>query len=495
VNVRILNFMIFSRMVQFLLLYAQDTTTQKDSGMGLPTNIRDYLDREHIAYDTLMHRRTSTLAQAAEACNIPVSQLARAVILVDGRGLLMAVLPADHVLDFEALCTLLHRDLELVPGNQLTAIFDDCEPRSCPPVAPAYDLEVIWDSALDDLDTITFEPGVHTTLLQVSQQDFRRLLGDALSGSFSRPATSLRADAGDSSGVLSHVVSQFTPGPIKRDIDEFHELPTLPVTAARILRLAADSRANARQLADIIEEDPGLAAQVLRYANSSLYGYAGRIKDLQTAIARVLGFEFVLNLALGLSIGKSLRVPEEGPFGLDAFWKHSVYAGRLVEQLSLLVPRKLRPARGTAYLAGLLQNLGRLVLGHAFQPEFYILNRFAQANPDMTTTELERHVLGVTHDQIGAWLMEAWGLPQELVVAVRKHHDEGYWDKYYSCSHLVLIANRALALHGLGENDYPDLPQFSLEMLDLTEKQVIEVTNIIMNDAEELEDLARRLAA
>ncbi|HHH42697.1 MAG TPA: HDOD domain-containing protein, partial [Gammaproteobacteria bacterium] len=265
--------------------------------------------------------------------------------------------------------------------------------------------------------------------------------------------------------------------------------------AARILQLAADPRANARQLADIIEQDPGLAAQVLRYANSSLYGYAGSINNLQTAIARVLGFEYVLNLALGFSIGKSLRVPLDGPFGLDAFWKHAVYAARLVELLAQQLPKKLRPPRGTAYLAGLLQNLGRLVLGHTFQPEFFILNRFAQANPDMPTCELEKHVLGVTHDQIGAWLMEAWNLPAELVVAVRHHHDEEYWDQHATYSQLVLIANRVLAMRGLGETDQPGLPPFCLEMLGLDEQQVVDTANSLFEKAEELEDLARRLAA
>jgi HD-like signal output (HDOD) protein/prolyl-tRNA editing enzyme YbaK/EbsC (Cys-tRNA(Pro) deacylase) len=463
--------------------------------MGLPANIRDFLEREQVPYEILLHPRTSTLAQAADACEIPISQMVRAVILVDAQGLLMAVLPADHVLDFEALSSLLHRDLELVPGNQLAAIFDDCEPRSYPPLAPAYDLDVIIDNSLDGLDVITFEPGVHTTLVQVAKNDFRRLLSDALSGTFSRPAASLRADFGDTDSSLSHVVDQFTPARVKRNIEEFHELPALPATAAQILRLAADPRANARQLADTIQQDPALSAQVLRYANSSMYGYAGSIKDLQTAIARVLGFEFVLNLALGFSIGKSLRVPQDGPFGLDAFWKHSVYAGRLMEQLAGLLPGRQKLPRGTAYLAGLLQNLGRLVLGHTFQPEFFILNRFAQANPDMPTRELERHVLGVTHDQIGAWLMEAWGLPQELVVAVRHHHDEGYWDQHAIYPQLVLIVNRALAEHGLGETDHIGIPAFSLEMLGLKEEKVIELTGNLFNNSSELESLARRLAA
>ena len=463
--------------------------------MGIPSNIREFLDRQHIDYEILLHQRTSTLSQAADACELPVHQLVRAVVLVDGQGLLMAVLPADHVLDFEALCTLLHRELELVPGNRLAAIFDDCEPRSYPPLAPVYGLDVIIDDALNTLDVITFEPGIHTTLVQMSRDAYRGLLGNALSGRFSRPAAALRADYSGIDHSLSHIVDQFTPARVKRDIEEFHELPALPATAAQILQLAADPRANARQLADIIEQDPGLSAQVLRYANSSLYGYAGSVNNLQTAIARVLGFEYVLNLALGFSIGKSLRVPQDGPFGLDAFWKHSVYAGRLVELLSRQLPRQLQPPRGTAYLAGLLQNLGRLVLGHTFQAEFFILNRFAQANPDMPTCELEKHVLGVTHDQIGAWLMEAWGLPQELVVAVRHHHDEDYWDQHAAYSQLVLIANRALAMHGLGEADQPGLPAFCLEMLGLSEQQVIDITDKLFNKADDLEDLARRLAA
>jgi HD-like signal output (HDOD) protein len=202
-----------------------------------------------------------------------------------------------------------------------------------------------------------------------------------------------------------------------------------------------------------------------------------------------------MNLALGLSIGQSLRIPQEGPFGLDAFWRHSVYAARLVEQLAGLLPKPQRLPRGTAYLAGLLQNLGRLVLGHTFQPEFYILNRFAQANPDMPTRELERHVLGVTHDQIGAWLMEAWGLPRELIVAVRNHHDEGYWDEHATYSQLVLIANWALAEHGLGETDRAGLPAFSLEMLGLKAQQAIDMASILIKDGGDLEDLARRLAA
>ena len=462
--------------------------------MGMAANIRQLLDSRQVNYEVLSHRRTATLGQAAEACRISLHQLVRAVVLVDEQGLLMAVLPADHILDFAALSSLLHRQLELVPGNQLTSVFGDCESRSYPPLAPAYGLDVIIDASVADLDVIIFEPGVHTSLIQVSQEHFRQLLGVDPVGTFSRPASSLTTNL-DDKDTLSRVAEQFAPVRVKRNIEKFHELPPLPQSSARIMQLAADPLANASQLADIIEQDPGLSAQILRYANSSIYGYAGSINNLQTAIARVLGFDYVLNLALGFSIGRALRVPHDGPFGLDAFWKHSVYAARLVEQLARHLPTKQSVPQGTAYLAGLLQNLGRLVLGHTFEPEFFILNRFALANPDMPTCELERNVLGVTHDQIGAWLMEAWGLPEELVISVRHHHDEGYWDRHATYPQLVLIANRALALHGIGESDQQGLPGFSLQMLGLNEKDVLEMTEELLRDPLDLNELAHRFAA
>lgn len=460
--------------------------------MGIPDSIRDLLERERVHYQVLPHRKTATLIQAAEACDLALGQLLRAVILVDSRGLLMAVLPADHVIDFDALCRHLQRDLELVPGIRLSTIFSDCEPGSYPPLAPAYNLEVVMDASIEERELVTFEPGTHTSLVRMPSAQFRSLLGDSVkSVPFSRPAATLSGHQ----QTVSEAVEQFTPGGIKRDVDEFHELPALPATAAQIIELAADPRASARQLARIIEQDPALSAQVLRYANSSLYGYAGKINNLQAAIARVLGFEYVMNLALGFSIGKALRVPKDGPFGMDAFWQHSVCCARLVEVLSQHLRPAQRPPRGTAYLGGLLQNLGRLVLGHTFQPEFFLLNRFAEANPEMPSCELERQVLGVTHDQIGAWLMEAWNLPRELVIAVRYHHDEGYWEQHAVYPQLVLIANRALALHGIGEADRQGIPSFSLQLLELDQQLVLDATNQVLEQLAIFEDIARRLAA
>ncbi len=464
--------------------------------MGMPRNIRNYLQQSNLSYEVLRHNRTRSLVQAARACQLSLDQLTRTVVLADAEGLLMVVLPADHLLDFEILRAFTQRDLELVPAQRLDEIFDDCEPGSFPPLAEAYGLDVVIDTALLNRDNIIFEPGTHTSLVRMSGEDFRSLFSAARQATLSQPAsllTDLNAD--NKRDSLNEHIEHLTPALSRRNIEEIHELPPLPVTATQILQLAANPLSNAQQLAEVVETDPALAAQVLRYANSSLYGYAGHIRDLQSAIARVLGFEFVLNLSLGLTIGKSLRIPPDGPLGLNAFWRHSVYAARLVELLARQLPAKQRPPRGTAYLAGLIQNIGRLALGHAFQPEFFILNQFAQANPTMATSELEKHVLGVSHEQIGGWLMEAWGMPDELIVAVRHHHDEGYWDELAVYPQLVLVANRLLAIHGLSDMEKPELPAFTLDMLGLDESTVRLLAEQIIANSEELDDLAKRLVA
>jgi HD-like signal output (HDOD) protein len=111
----------------------------------------------------------------------------------------------------------------------------------------------------------------------------------------------------------------FTPTRLKQRIDETFDLPAMPDIAQDIMKLRVDPSADAAKLAQIVSRDPSLAAQVISWASSPYYGYQGKIDSIETAIARVLGFELVMNLALGISIGKSLKVPKEGPLGIRKF--------------------------------------------------------------------------------------------------------------------------------------------------------------------------------
>jgi len=281
---------------------------------------------------------------------------------------------------------------------------------------------------------------------------------------------------------------------IKSRIEGLDQLPTMPGIARQIIQLRGNPNGGVDDLAKIIENDPSLAAQVLRYARSPLYGYRGKVDSVHAAIARVLGYEMVLNLALGIAAAKPFKVPRKGPLGLDAFWQHALYSAALTQALSSLVPSDIRPPAGMAYLAGLLHNLGQVLVGHLFKQEFLILSKFIVQAPDRPLVETELEVLGIDHGQLGSWLMKSWALPEETIVAVQEHHSENYRGPYAIYPLLVLVSDRILKKQGIGDGNNPELPPAVLEYLEISEYEILAVTQRVFEHSEELLAMANQLS-
>ena len=182
---------------------------------------------------------------------------------------------------------------------------------------------------------------------------------------------------------------------VAKRVERVYQLPPMPELGRRILELQSDPAADVRRLSKVVELDPSLAAQVIRYASSSYFGYTGRIANIQEAIARVLGFDTVMNLALALAAGRSLQVPDEGPLGLSRFWEHAVCSALLTQKLGAALPDGMKPPGGLCYLGGLLHDFGILLLGHLFPPEFQLLNKLARAHPGRSVADLEQCLLGM----------------------------------------------------------------------------------------------------
>ncbi len=213
-----------------------------------------------------------------------------------------------------------------------------------------------------------------------------------------------------------------------------------------------------------------------------------------------------MNLALGISVGTSFRNPREGPLGLDAFWRHSVYCAALTQALGKRMPAGRRPKLGLAYLAGLLHNFGFLLLGHLFKPEFLLLNKLAAAHPMIPVTHLEKRVLGMGnaralmdlgHAEIGAWLMNHWDMPEAVTCAVGRHHEHTYDGPHAEVVHLVMLANQLLKRKGLGDAPRGDLEPRSLARVGIEGAAVEQELESLFEQTttEELEIFARHLAA
>lgn len=309
----------------------------------------------------------------------------------------------------------------------------------------------------------------------------------------------------DSAGVgLPAVSPLLDERDVKRRIQEVYELPAIPDMASRILQLASDPGVNVKSVVEVVELDPSLAAQIVRYARSPFFGYRGKIDSIQDAIARVLGFDMAMNIALGIASGKSFTIPADGPLGLKEFWRHSVYTATLTQALGNAMPRKVRPRPGMAYLCGLLHNIGFLLLGHLFKPEFLMLNKLVAANPDTPVADLEaqilgmghaRQMLGMGHAQIGTWLMQAWNMPAEVIVAVGEHHREDYKGEHAVFANLVLIAGRLLKRHGSGDAESTKLPADILDALYLNKELAETVMEKVLEGCEGLDVIASQIAA
>jgi HD-like signal output (HDOD) protein len=250
-------------------------------------------------------------------------------------------------------------------------------------------------------------------------------------------------------------------------IERLYDLPPMPDTGRALLELRAGPDATAADLAAILERDAALAAQLIGYARLPLFGYRGSLDCVHDAITRVLGPGNTLHICLGLAVGRALRGVPQGPFGQRAFWRHAIYSAALTQALAQAMPPARRPALGLACLAALLHNFGLLLFCHLFPPEFSLLNKLAAANPHTPIGLLERHLIGMGqaqsvltmgHARLGAWLMESWGMPEEVVVSVGEHHNPTYRSRHFEYSSLVLIADHLLKRHralGDGETAFP----------------------------------------
>lgn len=160
--------------------------------MAIAMSFRDYLDHQQIHYEVLPHQYATSALQTASTANVPMTQLAKAVIFRDENDdYLMAVLPSLCQAEVDELNRLTDRDLHLADEGELPKLFRDCDLGAIPPVGAPYHIPMIWDERLEGEDDIYMEAGDHEHLLHMSRRDFMKLMGDSPHARFGRPVVSL----------------------------------------------------------------------------------------------------------------------------------------------------------------------------------------------------------------------------------------------------------------------------------------------------------------
>ena len=376
----------------------------------------------------------------------------RCVLVQDEHGIAQCILPTDSLLDLKALQTAAQR--KLLPLSQ-SDLVKHTRTRQLVLVAGSeefYQLPSFVDAGLADKGAMVVDANGCT--LGTLRETLHKLGHHIRHLDFAVPASQLQSElpaADQDSQRITDSIRHFTSLRIKQRLDETLEIPPLSATAERIMQLRANPNATVTELTSIVEADPSLAAQVVSWASSPYYAAPGKIRSVQDAIIRVLGFDLVSNLAVGLILGRSVELPREAADGFTPYWLQAVYCSTAVEALARLMPANKRPRQGMMYLAGLLHNFGYLVLAHTFPPHFSSICRYMEANPAISHVAIENHLIGISREQISAWLMQAWNMPEEISVALRYQQDARYEGPHAVYANLIYVAMRLLRRQGIGD--------------------------------------------
>jgi len=200
------------------------------------------------------------------------------------------------------------------------------------------------------------------------------------------------------------------------------QLPALPQSAIRLLELSQDSENGPGEFAVPIESDPGLTGQVLRFVNSSYFGFSREISSVKLAITLV-GIRTIKNFALWSAVFSLMPNPKCGPFDLRSLWQDSLrralFARALGRLLGIKEPEEL-------FAAALLQDMAVPLLAKG-APDAYVKLLSARNQGGIRLSILEKTAFGWTHAEAAGMMARQWNLPDAFAVLVESHLDIDRW--------------------------------------------------------------------
>lgn len=231
------------------------------------------------------------------------------------------------------------------------------------------------------------------------------------------------------------------------------DLLSLPDAAMRLNALLVDPDASARDIAEVVSVDAALTARVLRAVNSAYFGLRTRVDTISKAIS-MIGTSELHSLVLTTSASQAFKNISYKLMDMETFWQHSVRAALAARGFA---ETALKRHRERVFLAALMHDIGKLVLYHQVPA---VSARILEAvGEGRQQEEVEASLLGFTHADVGAVLLERWNLPPSLTVPVRYHHRFEEAPEYLQEAALISLGSRVADYMELEIDDRPgELP-------------------------------------
>lgn len=277
-----------------------------------------------------------------------------------------------------------------------------------------------------------------------------------------------------------------TQAVVKQALSAIGEIATLPEVTVKIIEVVEDPKGTARDLHAVIKRDPALSAKVLKVVNSAFYGLPGQVANVDRAIV-LLGLSAVKNIAIAASISRMFKGGRpDDLFNARELWRHSSAVAVAAKKISIAAGNVA--GHDEMFLAGLIHDLGLLMERQAFGDKLNEVVRRAQAG-EGNFLDLEREVIGATHQDFGDALTTKWKFPRHLRAAVAFHHNpEALSQELRKVGMIVRCADVLCCQEEIGFSLTAAGEEFTEELLQgvgITVEQLVEARDTMEEDLEE----------
>ncbi len=269
-------------------------------------------------------------------------------------------------------------------------------------------------------------------------------------------------------------------------LEKIKEMPPLPQSITQILEISRSTKSSAQDLAKVFERDPALAANILKIANSSFYGFTRKISTITHAIV-CLGLDTVKSIALTSSTQEMLN-NEIPAYDLEKgmLLQHSITCANCARIIAQRIGYK---DCEEAYTAGLLLDIGKVILSRFAEDQF---NQIIEKTKDNKTpfNIAEQEILGFDHPKIGGRIIKKWNLPPILIEAVQYHHQPEKAKTNKTLTYIVHFADAISDMLGIGLGSDGLMYVFeekTLDILGLSEEDMESIMSELVDKIQSME--------
>ncbi|MDO9102251.1 MAG: HDOD domain-containing protein [Candidatus Nitrotoga sp.] len=273
---------------------------------------------------------------------------------------------------------------------------------------------------------------------------------------------------------------------LRQAVKQIDALPAMPVIAQKLLALHINTDEDEREMLMLIEQDPQISAKIIGLSNSSIINSTRKSTSVKDA-AILLGMNRVKSVVISIAIMSLSTKVATSKFKVQDLWLHSFGIAFAMIVIARAMPAKIRPKDDQVFLAGILHDIGYLALAFLDPKRSDDLHALLSAESDSPVLSVEREMLGICHDELGAELARHWNLPDEIITVLRYHHTPDAIEAATGqpIVHMINLAEKLLASFGISEHVDTNISDEDWEILGIDPSKSEEISVQVAEQAEQ----------